>query len=382
MWASACDFFGGLMKNEEFIRFLKKTFKHGWKWFKRLKRKRKKKIKTIFITKRHDSRPIDSTKDIKIPTEAKTFKLEAGQAFSRNIIDIGGEYFYENNYLGQGFIIANLDEGLQPHEGIEHLEKPRRLIRKSFIPGQSNPFGEEKHGNHVTGLEVGKGRIITGLASEVDLYYQFKIMSSGMGFVDAFNNALKYLLDLSDDEFPDFIGSSLGVRLDENNKADDVKEAEELIRECHKKGAIITASAGNQGAPLWMPERYSIPRQTWPSTMPEVLAIANVGWDNKINELSSPGNITYAANGTDVVSFGSKPSEYILLTGTSMSRPIATGFMCATLTEAVVKDKTPKVLAKKKLHSILIEKKRVWDLMSVGYDSDVGYGMLSIKPQN
>lgn len=348
----------------EFKDWLKKNYKKGIKWFNLLPEKKKLKIKTKF----------DLTYPKPSPVKEENIKLNTGQTFSKNIIDIGGQELFLENSQGQGFRIAYFDEGYSFHNGGQHLIG--RTQWKSYINGQPNPFGEEVHGSAVTGLLIGKGEIITGLACEVDLFYSCKVMNDGMGFMDSFANGLEDMLNLPDSLRPDVIGMSIGTILPEGELADDVKRVNSLISQLKSKNVILIASSGNRGIPRWNSNAYSINAQEYPSTLSEVDAIGNIDWGDNINASSSPGDIDFAANGTNVVSFNTNGLGFNVFTGTSFSTPIHMSILVALMSRWVNKEGMNKEQVKRDYKKILVEKKLIKDLMVSGRDLDTGLGQI------
>lgn len=370
-------------QKQQFIAWLKESFNKGFKWFKNQKKKTKQDLKHNYT-----ANPFEPCKDCIIPAVPAEFKLQPGQSFSANLIDIQGEKLYKENCLGNTeqygdipIITAYLDEGYVAHIGQGNIE----VIRKSFagnplVPNPGPGDGKrDRHGTWCTGIIIdSSGPTLCSLSGKVKKHYSYKVMDGGMGTFDQLNAGLQDLLELSDSEFPNFIGMSIGMLLDENSKNNsDVVLCRELLAKVKQRGCLIFASAGNLGQ--YAKNGNDQSWVTFPASDPNVEAIGNLNWADVADSTSSPGpEVILCGNGVNVVSWREDGVGYLLMTGTSMATPSVMSACIGICTKMVKRKQTTVKKFIAEFPQNIIDAGYVKDVMMPGRDRLTGFGQVGI----
>ncbi|MFC5531674.1 S8 family peptidase [Cohnella yongneupensis] len=201
---------------------------------------------------------------------------------------------------GKGVKVGIVDTGIARHPDLRIAGGVNTLGGKSFAD-------DNGHGTHVAGIAAAIGtKRIFGAAPSVKLYAVKVLDASGEGFVSDIVEGIEWCLSRG----IQVMNMSFGL----SNNSQALRAA---IRRARRKGAIMVASAGNDG-----PSNLAI---DYPARYPETIAVAATERNNKIASFSSRGRgIDLAAPGVNIYStwLGGK---YAYESGTSMSSPHVTG---------------------------------------------------------
>ncbi|MGL4744540.1 MAG: S8 family serine peptidase, partial [Dermatophilaceae bacterium] len=240
---------------------------------------------------------------------------------------------------GKGVTIAVVDTGVDP----DHPDLVRQLVAgRNMIDPQRRPRDENGHGTHVAGIaaaRAGNGIGISGAAPKAAVM-PIKVLdadgggdaatiAAGIDWAVA-NGARVINLSLG--------GSGLTARLLKGGRIN------QSIRAAYDQGAVVVAAAGNDGQPL-RAYRFGVP----------VLVVNAVGPDGAAAEFSNYGDArAVAAPGVDIVStaptysstlFGTDPSGYGRLSGTSMAAPFVAGEAALLLSQGRSAAETVEIIA-------------------------------------
>lgn len=201
---------------------------------------------------------------------------------------------------GKGVKVGIVDTGIAKHPDL-------------YVAGGVNTIGgrsfhdDNGHGTHVAGIAAATGRKkLFGVAPRVRLYAVKALDSAGEGFISDIVEGIDWCLARG----IRVMNMSLGLPTDS-------KALRAAVRRARRRGAVIVASAGNDG-----PGNRRI---DYPARYPETLAVAATDRRDQIAGFSSRGNgIGVSAPGVDIRSTWLK-GGYAVESGTSMSAPHATG---------------------------------------------------------
>ena len=221
--------------------------------------------------------------------------------------EVGAENYWERT-RGQGVKVAVLDTGISG----THIDLKGRVKRRvNFVDGSRR--GMDGHGTHVAGIiaAIVNNRGIVGVAPAVELYDLRAFGPDGTAnisdIIEGINWAIEHKIDI--------INMSFGT--EENNFA-----LRNAIRQAHKAGIIMVASAGNNGKSLEYPAAYK-----------EVISVGAIDKNGKLADFSSRGK------GLDTVAPGVKikstwlNNSYRVLDGTSMAAAHISGLYALKLAE-------------------------------------------------
>ncbi len=199
---------------------------------------------------------------------------------------------------GGGVKIGVIDTGIDyTHPEIEKRFKRKKGI--NFITG-GEPYDDDGHGTHVSGIIAGKN---TGIAVKSTLYGIKVLDGNGSGSETDVIKGIEWAIDNNLDVVNMSLGSSYCSRA-----------MVDITEYAYEKGLIMVAAAGNE-------ERG----EEYPAALPTVISVAATDQYNQHPEFSNITNtLNVSAPGVDILS--SFPgNNYIYLTGTSMATPHVTG---------------------------------------------------------
>ncbi|MBB3126300.1 minor extracellular protease Epr [Paenibacillus rhizosphaerae] len=208
-----------------------------------------------------------------------------------------------NRTMGQGVKVAIIDTGIAKHPDLCIAGGVNTITGGSFQD-------DNGHGTHVAGIAAATGRQkIFGNAPQVKLFAVKVLDQNGNGFVSDIVEGIDWCLKRG----IKVMNMSFGLTGSGNSKA-----LRDAVKRAAKQGAVISASAGNEGTTF-------SPLIDAPARYPETIAVAATDRADRVADFSSRGNgISVAAPGVDILS--TLPGgTYGRMSGTSMSAPHVTG---------------------------------------------------------
>ncbi len=250
-------------------------------------------------------------------------------------ITVGSDFANEYGLTGENVSVAILDTGIFPHED---LTTPyNRIIGfKDFIRQKDQPYDDDGHGTHVSGIIAGNGFSsrgkYMGIAPDANIIGVKVLRDDGSGNISDVIAGIQWVVDNKEKYNIKVLTLSLGTKPKNKYENDPLCQA---VDAAVASGITVTVAAGNSG-----PNPSTI---TSPAISPNVITVG--ACDDR--KASQPGNITIAdfssagptqegfkkpdilAPGVGINSLANKASEYKELSGTSMAAPVVAG--CAAL---------------------------------------------------
>ncbi len=272
----------------------------------------------------------------------QTAKITAQMNVARKIVKV--EKAQSEGYTGRGVTIAFLDTGISP---VDDFIKPRdRIVAfRDFVNGRLEPYDDNGHGTHVTGIATGNGICsngkYAGIATEANIVSIKVLDSDGGGNSADVLAGIQWMID--NKNIYNIRIANLSVGTDEISDKDPLVKAVEAAWE---EGIVIVAAAGNNG-----PFPGSV---TSPGISRKVITVGASDdhkkvqiWGDTLENYSGRGPTSECiikpdiiAPGADIVSCltNTPPlkklknstakiisENYLQMSGTSMSTPIASG---------------------------------------------------------
>ena len=287
----------------------------------------------------------------------------------------------EKGYTGKGIGIAILDTGISPINDFLY-PKNRIIAFKDFINGKTNPYDDNGHGTHVSGIAGGNGVNSNGKYKGIAIDCNFigvKVLNKeGKGNASDVLAGLQWIVDNKEKYNIKIINLSIGTN---NTSSNDplVKAVENLW----DNGIIVTIAAGNDG-----PKKFTI---SSPAISKKVITvgasddnITTTVWGNTLINFSGRGPTLECVVKPDVLAPGvniisclsnniSKQSNqiinknYFALSGTSMSTPIVSGAIALLLEKySDLKPDDVKLMIKKCCKNLHLPKNQQgWGLIDI-----------------
>ena len=244
---------------------------------------------------------------------------------------LGLDKLHAQGFTGKGRTICIIDTGIAQHPDV----KDRIIAFKDFVNGSETAYDDQGHGTHCAGIAAGNGTAsegkYVGSAPEANLV-GIKVMDkNGRGPVSNMIKALQWAIENKDSLGIDVVSISIAYPVNESATKDPVALAAEKAVEA---GLILCAAAGNSG-----PKAGTI---GMPGNVKNVITVGNMldnGTIDKSDDLvfgrSSVGPTKFddltkpdiVAPGYKITSASHNGSEYVEMTGTSMSTPCVAGIM-------------------------------------------------------
>ena len=285
-------------------------------------------------------------------------------------------YFpHDRGFKGEGVTVAVIDTGVAPHED---LTKPiNRIIGfKDIINNKENPYDDNGHGTHVSGIIAGnglssKGKYV-GVAPKANILGVKALDENGSGNTSDIIAAISYIVENRDKYNIRVINLSLGTPANSTCYRDPLCKAVDMAV---KAGITVVTAAGNSG-----PEEGTIMS---PGISDNVITVGAVDdkrtidiSDDEIAPFSSRGPTLEGLIKPDIVAPGvnirsisnTKLNGYSSLSGTSMSTPLVSGSVALLLNKD--NNLSPKEI-KEKLISACVDLK--------DSEKNQGAGMLDLK---
>lgn len=289
-------------------------------------------------------------------------------------ITVGSDFANEYGLTGENVSVAILDTGIFPHED---LTTPyNRIIGfKDFIGQKDQPYDDDGHGTHVSGIIAGNGFSsrgkYMGIAPDANIIGVKVLRDDGSGNISDVIAGIQWVVDNKEKYNIKVLTLSLGTKPKNKYENDPLCQA---VDAAVASGITVTVAAGNSG-----PNPSTI---TSPAISPNVITVG--ACDDR--KASQPGNITIAdfssagptqegfkkpdilAPGVGINSLANKASEYKELSGTSMAAPVVAG--CA----ALLYEKNPQ-MTPPEIKRIIMD-----NATNLGLDPNKqGSGLLNIK---
>lgn len=275
--------------------------------------------------------------------------------------------FWRKGYDGTGMIIGIIDDGVDSsHPALSMCpDKSKKLLGEfTFVTGGRVPDTTRQHGTAVAGLISGwSAKGYRGMAPNSKIY-SFRVFDTdGEATVDDIVDAMHKAIDLG----CNIINMSLGFSKSIQRLSDGIKFA-------YNRNILCICSAGNDG-----PNTVD-----YPAAYPESISVGSVKYDYKTGKIvmssfsSTNSQVDCCAVGEDVLACNSETNGYYIVSGTSFSAPIVTGFMA--LLYQYIKNKQINVkttLTSDVMTNLLYA--NTLDLFSLGRDNDSGVGFVFRK---
>lgn len=245
---------------------------------------------------------------------------------------INTRFPHERGYLGEGTTVAVIDSGVAPHQDLT-IPTNRIIGFKDFINNKIEPYDDNGHGTHVSGIIAGngyssKGRY-TGVAPKSNILAIKALDENGSGNTSDIIKAISWVVETKNKYRTDIINLSLGSPVNNDCSADPLCRA---VSKAIDKGLIVVAAAGNSG-----PKANTI---LSPGISPKVITVGAVDDkntpnidDDTIADFSSRGPTREGLQKPDLVAPGVNikslsnitNDRYTTLSGTSMATPLISG---------------------------------------------------------
>ena len=259
---------------------------------------------------------------------------------------VNADFVNSKGFTGRGVTVAILDTGICPTKDFV-FPKNRIIAFKDFVNKNNEPYDDNGHGTHVSGIAGGNGFLshgkYMGIAPECN-FVSLKILDeSGRGNSADVLAGLQWLIDNKDKYNIRAVNLSIGTK-DEGGSDPLIKAVENLW----ESGIIVVIAAGNNG-----PSKSSV---TSPGISRKVITVGasddhktvNIWGDSFVNfSVRGPTSECIIkpdviAPGANIISCLSKnvvgqdklkmiDGNYTTMSGTSMSTPIVTGAICLLL---------------------------------------------------
>ena len=237
-----------------------------------------------------------------------------GQNYQWQHATVGSSYAWAEGYTGAGVSVAVIDSGIvSAHEDLSvasHVDKT----------GSGSAEDVKGHGTHVAGIIAAKknnGKGGAGIAPDATVHNIRVLGDNGSGTDAQIYQGIKAAIAKN----VDLINMSLGGP-GYNQVMQDV------MNEAYSKGIAVFVSAGNDG----------IETIQYPACYKHVICVGATDNGNGRADFSTYGSwVDISAPGVDIYStYNGGTSSYAILSGTSMSCPVATGEAAVILSSGIV----------------------------------------------
>ena len=259
----------------------------------------------------------------------------------------GVNKLWEKGFTGKGVTIAVVDTGIYDHPDLKDLNtgKSRIIGFKDFIDNKEQPYDDQGHGTHVSGIAAGNGLssqgVFKGAAPEANLVGVKVLKANGQGSYSGIIRGIEWVVNNKNKYNIKVMNMSLGGDINTSYKKDPLVQA---VEKDFSKGIVPVIAAGNSG-----PNNSTIGS---PGNAPSVITVGALN-DNQtvdksddliakfssrgptsIDKLNKPDVLFSGVNITSCLSPGSamdNPNiphigkDYITISGTSMATPGTAG---------------------------------------------------------
>lgn len=277
----------------------------------------------------------------------KTKKTEFNQSYYGNgydaISNVSGIFLHQKGFMGQGMLIAIIDDGFLHANSSSVFEdafsKGRVIATKDFVNKDSDIFSEDSHGTHVFSvIGANTPTQMVGTAPEANFVLLRSENFDTEQLVEEYNWAAA--AEFADSIGADIINTSLGyttfdIPSQDHTYADMSGDKTPAAIACSiaaKKGMLVVCSAGNEGNKTW---KYI----STPADAKEIITVGAVNLDSTLTAFSSIGPSADGRIKPEIIALGSgvgiisDAGTLIQGDGTSYASPIIAG-MAACLWQA------------------------------------------------
>lgn len=317
---------------------------------------------SLSIISIYEVTPTNSTSTLSGVNEIKkTKKAEFNQSYYGNgydaISNVSGIFLHQKGFMGQGMLIAIIDDGFYHANRISEFDdafsKGRVIATKDFVNPASNIFSEDSHGTHVFSvIGANTPTRMVGIAPEANFVLLRSENFDTEQLVEEYN--LAAAAEFADSIGADIINTSLGyttfdIPSQDHTYADMTGYKTPAAIACSiaaKKGMLVVCSAGNEGNKTW---KYI----STPADAKEIITVGAVNFDSTLTAFSSIGPSADGRIKPEIIALGSgvgiisDAGTLIHGDGTSYASPIIAG-MAACLWQAF-----PSLTAKKIREAII-----------------------------
>ena len=298
-----------------------------------------------------------------------------GEATLPQLMMLGIDEMHEDNYRGEGVVIAILDggfPGVNTLAPFEDLRQDGRISSLSYdyVTGTSDIYHRNDHGTEVLSVISGfEDGVFTGGAyhATFELYITEDVASEYR--VEEYNWLIA--AERADSSGADIIQSSLGYNIFNNSAMDytiaDLDGQTAVITRAAQmaadRGILVVVSAGNEGSNSWK-------KVTPPADAVDLLAVGNAGLNGNRSFSSSIGPTADGRIKPDVMALGTATAvikqngSVGSSSGTSLAAPLITSLV------AGLRQRYPGIGAK-----ILLSAIRTSASHGFEPDNDTGYGV-------
>lgn len=287
-------------------------------------------------------------------------KMDTATSSDWGIIAIHATSTQSNHIIGSGVSVAVIDSG------IDYTHPALRAAYSggyNFIKGNTDPFDDNGHGTHVSGIIAGQHQPngAGGVAPGVRLYALKVLDAAGTGYFSDIIAALEWSVD----HHMQLTNNSYGTL---NDPGTIVAAA---FVNAYKADVLSFAAAGNSGSCTG-----SGARTEYPGRYDSVVAVAAVDQGGKHACFSSAGpQVDISAPGVNIVSTKAG-GGYVALSGTSMATPFATGVAALVISTGAI-DKNGTMRVNEAVRMLLND--AADDLGAPGPDNLYGSGLVNAE---
>lgn len=242
-------------------------------------------------------------------------------------------YFpHDRGYKGEGITIAVIDTGTSSHRDLT-IPDNRIIGFKDFVKNKTEPYDDNGHGTHVTGIIAGNGYSsngkYTGVAPKANILSIKVLDENGSSNTSDLIDAIDYVIKTKGKFNTKIINMSLGTPATTSCNKDPLCRA---VSAAIRAGLVVVTAAGNSG-----PQAGTI---LSPGISKDAITVGAVDdkrtidpSDDTIAPFSSRGPINEGYEKPDIVAPGvninslsnTKIDSYSSLSGTSMATPLVSG---------------------------------------------------------
>ena len=235
---------------------------------------------------------------------------------------IGCDEAYKRKIYGNGVGIAVLDSGVARHIDLQGRVK----VFRDYVRGRKQPYDDNSHGTHISGIVCGsgirsEGRYM-GVAPLSHLIICKVLNEKGDGEIENVIHAIDWIVEHANMYQIRIMNISVGA----SPKEADSEEASLIaaVEYAWSKGIVVVAAAGNNG-----PGCGTI---TTPGISRKIITVGTLGdTHTKQREYSGRGPTNICVMKPEIVSPGNEivscngRNSYKKMSGTSMATPVVSG---------------------------------------------------------